>query len=140
MTRRPARPRGPRCPLVLMGGGDLLFFFVLALLPSLKAVHEYMLRHRLFADVEEEGLAADPAWFAHYTPEELEVLAGLGGKVRDHNHYTGLYRGPAHSGCNIALSNSKQIPVFFHNLGNYDAHLIMQNVHYFSDQTIRQIK
>ena len=36
-------------------------------------------------------------------------------KVRDHCHYTGLYRGPAHS-CNLRYKIPSYIPVLFHNL------------------------
>lgn len=50
--------------------------------------------------------------------------------VRDHCHVTGKSRGVAHQYCNMAhfkLHQEKiEIPVFFHNLKNYDAHLIMQ--------------
>ena len=44
-------------------------------------------------------------------------------KVRDHCHYTGLYRGPAHSLCNVRYKIPSYIPVVFHNLSGYDAHL-----------------
>ena len=38
-------------------------------------------------------------------------------KVRDHDHYNGLYRGAAHYGCNINLNfKDYNIPVFIHNL------------------------
>ena len=46
-------------------------------------------------------------------------------KVRDHDHATGEFRGAPHSQCNMAKKRSKHIPVFFHNLRGYDAHLIM---------------
>ena len=49
-------------------------------------------------------------------------------KVRDHCHFTGKYRGAAHEKCNLALRKVKDIPVFFHNLSGYDAHLIFQNL------------
>ena len=43
-------------------------------------------------------------------------------KVRDHCHYTGRYRGPAHSLCNLRYRIPSYIPVVFHNLSRYDAH------------------
>ena len=49
-------------------------------------------------------------------------------KVRDHCHYTGLYRGAAHSLCNLKYSIPKYIPVVFHNLAGYDAHLFIREL------------
>ena len=34
-------------------------------------------------------------------------------KVRDHRHYTGEYRGAAHSICNLKFRVPKEIPIFF---------------------------
>ena len=49
-------------------------------------------------------------------------------KVRDHCHYTGLYRGPAHSLCNLRYKIPSYIPVVFHNLSWYDAHLFIREL------------
>ena len=46
-------------------------------------------------------------------------------KVRDHYHITGKYRGSLHRDCNINIKLNRKIPVVFHNLKNYDSHLIM---------------
>ena len=46
-------------------------------------------------------------------------------KVRDHCHYSGLYRGAAHTMCNLRYKIPKYIPVVFHNLAGYDAHLFI---------------
>jgi len=46
-------------------------------------------------------------------------------KVRDHDHITGVYRGPAHSSCNLKLRTTYKIPIFLHNFRNYDSHLIV---------------
>ena len=53
---------------------------------------------------------------------EKEILSD---KVRDHCHLTGKYRGPAHSKCNINVTQkqSKFIPFIFHNFSNYDCHM-----------------
>ena len=49
-------------------------------------------------------------------------------KVRDHCHYTGLYRGPAHSLCNLRYKIPSYIPVVFHNLSGYDIHLFIREL------------
>ena len=46
-------------------------------------------------------------------------------KVRDHCHYTGIYRGAAHSLCNLKYKIPSYIPVVFHNLAGYDAHMFI---------------
>ena len=46
-------------------------------------------------------------------------------KVRDHDHYTGKFRGAAHLICNLRYSTQIDIPVFFHNGTNYDFNLII---------------
>ena len=49
-------------------------------------------------------------------------------KVRDHCHYTGLYRGPAHMNCNLRYRIPSYIPILFHNLSGYDAHLFIREL------------
>ena len=41
-------------------------------------------------------------------------------KVRDHCHYTGKYRGAAHSKCNLEYKIVKEKPVLFHYGSVYD--------------------
>ena len=49
-------------------------------------------------------------------------------KVRDHCHYTGKYRGAAHSICNLRYQITKEIPVVFHNGSTYDYHFIIKEL------------
>ena len=49
-------------------------------------------------------------------------------KVRDHCHYTGCYRGPTHSLCKLRYRIPSYIPVVFHNLSGYDAHLFIKEL------------
>ena len=52
-------------------------------------------------------------------------------KVLDHCHVTGVYRGAAHSICNLNLRinpENVKVPVIIHNLKGYDSHLILSAV------------
>ena len=49
-------------------------------------------------------------------------------KVRDHDHYTGQYRGAAHSECNLKYSVIKEIAVIAHNASSYDVHFIIRDL------------
>ena len=51
-----------------------------------------------------------------------------GPKVRDHCHYKGRYRGPAHRNCNLMYRIPSYIPVVFHNLSGYNAHLFIKEL------------
>ena len=49
-------------------------------------------------------------------------------KVKDHCHYTGKFRGAAHSICNLRYKTPKEIPVVFHNGSTYDYHFIIKQL------------
>ena len=49
-------------------------------------------------------------------------------KVRDHCHFTGKYRGAAHSICNLKHKVTKFVPVVLHNGSKYDNHLIIKQL------------
>ena len=55
-------------------------------------------------------------------------------KVKDHCHYTGKFRGGAHSICNLRYRVPKNIPIIIDNAG-YDTHFIIEQlVEDFKDQ------
>ena len=49
-------------------------------------------------------------------------------RVRDHCHFTGKYRGAAHNKCNLMCKKPRLLPVIFHNLQGYDAHLFIKQL------------
>lgn len=51
-------------------------------------------------------------------------------KVIDHNHLTGRYRQTICNSCNLKIKMPNFIPVFIHNLSNYDAHFIIRELGY----------
>ena len=72
----------------------------------------------------EEQITHDNVQYCHickkvFGPKKNQV------KVRDHDHYTGKYRGAAHLICNLRYSTQIDIPVFFHNGTNYNFNLII---------------
>ena len=50
------------------------------------------------------------------------------GKVKDHCHFTGKYRGAAYNTCNLRYKIPKNIPVIFHNGSTYDYHFIIKEL------------
>lgn len=51
-------------------------------------------------------------------------------KVRDHCHFTGRYRAALCNQCNLRRCIQNTIPVFIHNLANYDSHFILKELDY----------
>ena len=49
-------------------------------------------------------------------------------KVRDHCHYTGLYRGASHNNWNLKYRIPDHIRIVFHNLSGYDTHLFKKEL------------
>ena len=49
-------------------------------------------------------------------------------KVRDHCHYTRNYRGPTHVFCNLRYRIPSYIPVIFHKISGYNAHLFIREL------------
>ena len=51
-------------------------------------------------------------------------------KVRDHDHYTGKYRGAVHTNCHSRYKILREIPVIFHNGdgSSYDYHFIIRKI------------
>ena len=56
-----------------------------------------------------------------------------GPKVRDH------YTGPAHRNCNLMYRIPSYIPVVFHNLSGYDAHLFIRELGRYLRDTMKVI-
>ena len=48
-------------------------------------------------------------------------------KVKDHCHWTGKFRGAAHSECNLKYNVPKNIPIVIHNAG-YDTHFMINQL------------
>ena len=81
----------------------------------------------------------DNAQTCYLCRQPFQVVDPRGGKVRDHDHITGYYLGPAHRQCNIERPVKYLIPVFFHNFRGYDFHLIVHQFRYHKNREIKVI-
>ncbi|CAH3181174.1 unnamed protein product, partial [Porites evermanni] len=72
---------------------------------------------------QEEQKSFEKAVNCHICSRELKK-----DKVRDHCHFTGQYRGAAHNKCNLMCRKPRVLPVIFHNLQGYDAHLFIKQL------------
>ena len=70
-----------------------------------------------------EQKSFDEAENCHICNKELKE-----DKVRDHCHFTGRNRGAAHNSCNLQCRKPMVLPVIFHNLQGYDAHLFIKQL------------
>ena len=75
---------------------------------------------RLTKSEQEEFSKAE---FCHICSKQLN-----GDKVRDHCHFTGVYRGACDNSCNLKCRKPMILPVIFHNLQGYDAHLLIKQL------------
>ena len=92
------------------------------------------LTHKLYEDyyqkpkplvlTKEEEKGFQSATICHICEEKLSSDKKT--KVRDHCHFTGKYRGAAHNKCNLECRKPLILPVIFHNLQGYDAHLFIK--------------
>jgi hypothetical protein len=60
-------------------------------------------------------------------------------KVRDHDHYTGEYLGPAHNKCNLRRRSKGTVPVYVHNLSNYDMHFIVAALKHYHGGAVKAL-
>lgn len=60
-------------------------------------------------------------------------------RVKDHCHLTGKFRGAAHNSCNLNYRYPSFIPIIFHSLRSFDAHIICESIGLFKQKDIRCI-
>ena len=83
---------------------------------------------------EQDETDFDEATYCHVCEKEFKPEGKKGKelwreiKVKDHCHFTGEYRGAAHTHCNLNCRKTLLLPVIFHNLQGYDAHLCIKEL------------
>ena len=87
--------------------------------------NEYYRRPKKIRLTKDEHISFCSSKICHICNEEIKEGDR---KVRDHCHFTGKYRGAAHNRCNLKARKPLLLPVIFHNLQGYDAHLFIKEL------------
>ena len=102
-------------------GKNAMDVFIKWLEEDVKAIANIEPKDMIFTEEDEKQFNnASDCWICG---EALE-----NGRVRDHCHFTGRYRGAAHNICNLKYRKPNSVPVFFHNLSGYDSHLFIKKL------------
>ena len=120
-------------------GADCVQWFINKIKKLSKNCLEFLFDEKRLIMTEEDDVKHEAASECYICSRPFDEQKTKLRKVRDHDHYTGKYRGAAHSMCNLALRRTYKIPVFFHNFRGYDAHLISQAMGDFKGDKISVI-
>ena len=112
-------------PLKLYRGKDCVEVFCDYVENETKRLHHMFPEKPMKSLTREQWRKFNKATKCHMCFKEFQELNP---KVRDHCHYTGKYRGPAHRICNLRYKIPSDIPIIFHNLSGYDAHLFIREL------------
>ena len=96
-----------------------------------RARNENLKRKKMKLLTKEQQESYENAKISYICREKIEnkYLKDKGyHKVRDHCHYTGEYRGAAHSICDLKYCVPKKMSIAFYNGSNYDYHFVKENL------------
>ena len=105
-------------------GENIAKMFVEKLVKATQSIYnEFYRKPKPMLLTKEEQKSFEKAKICHICNKEITER-----KVRDHCHFTGQYRGAAHNRCNVKCRKPLILPVIFHNLQGYDAHLFIKQL------------
>ena len=105
--------------------------FVEVLEKDIKMINNIPMKEMIFEEKERKQYEKENiCWICKEEFDDTPNKNGYrkNGKVRDHCHFTGKYRGAAHDICNLKYRKPNFTPVVFHNLSGYDSHLFIKNL------------
>ncbi|XP_035232762.1 uncharacterized protein LOC118204561 [Stegodyphus dumicola] len=113
-------------PPVVYRGPNAENVFIKKIMKEAEDIYEIYQKPKPMSALSEEQIRKyEHAAICYLCGDEFTVANW---KVHDHCHLTGAYRGPAHNQCNIKLKVPHFLPVIFHNLSGYDAHLFIKEL------------
>ena len=113
-------------------GEDVINIFIKWLEDDVKDIANIKPKKMIFTEEDEKHFnKASDCWICG---EDLG-----NDRVRDHCHFTGRYRGPAHNICNLKYRKPESVSVFFHNLSGYDSHLLLKSLDLLTKKKISTV-
>ena len=113
-------------PLKMYRGKDCVEKFVEYIEEEVKRLYETFPRQPMTKLIDVLKREHEAAEKCHICLKEFNDPRNR--KVRDHCHYTGLYRGAAYNYCNLKYLIPDYITNVFHNLSRYDAQLFIKEL------------
>ena len=123
--------------IVLYRGKDAVYEFIKSILNEYnycrKVMKKCFCRNLIMSAEEEEEERFEQSNICWICGKLFEIIDE---KVRDDCHISGKYRGAAHWSCNVNLKINKKNPVTFHNLKEYESHLIFKELSRFNNLSV----
>ena len=113
-------------PLKMYLGKDCVEKFVEYIEEEVKRLYETFPRQPMTRLTDVQKREHEAAEKCHICLKEFNDPRNR--KLKDHCHYTDLYRGAAHNNCNLKYRIPGHIPTVSHNLSGYDAHLFIKEL------------
>ncbi len=116
---------------------DMGKLFVDTLTEDLRPIYEILKNTKPIVMTESDDILHEEIKNCYACGNEFGTMLGIDKKIgepivvkkcRDHCHITGKYRGAACEKCNLRMRVPMFIPVLFHNLEGYDAHLFVRSL------------
>ena len=120
-------------------GDDCVEFFLARMHEFAEEAIKFLWDETRMIITPEQQQAFDISWTCHLCNKPIDPQNDKNKKVRDHDHVTGLYIGPAHNSCNLRAKQTYKIPIFFHNFRGYDGHFITRALKNYGAQKISVI-
>ena len=118
---------------------NLMLKFFSTLTKAQKTCKRLLQRYQIKKDYTAEEMtrfqAAQECYLCgqEFSPDPEPTFGGHTA-VRDHCHYTNRYLGATHSRCNLRRRERSKIPIYVHNLQNYDSHFIFHGLEHLGDK------
>ena len=113
-------------PLKMYWGKDCVEKFVEYIEEEVKRLYETFPRQPMTKPTDVLKREHEAAKKCHICLKEFNDPRNR--KVIDHCHYIGLYQVAAHNNCKLKYWIPDHIPIVFHNLSGYDAHLFIKKL------------